>query len=403
MGGEDIPVYCRFVGAGGLAAFPPRKRRWGSLPGGASRTLWGMESAPIPPTEELQAELLAWYREARRDLPWRATRDPYAVWVSEAMLQQTRVETAEPYWRRFMERFPTIEALAAASEDAVLAAWSGLGYYRRARALRAAAQQVRDLHGGSFPRDPAQALALPGVGRYTAGAVLSIAYDLPRPVVDGNVTRVFARLFELEGVVGSPPLERRLWDLAESLVSTAGGAGDWNQAVMELGATVCTPRTPSCESCPVARHCGAHAAGRVAELPHPKPRPATLAVELEVLHIAREASILLERRPPGGRMGGLWQLPTREREGPEGTTSGLFPERFPPGWALSGGRELGSVRHTITRHRIRARVLEGRRAGDSEPPEGLAWFLRHDLADQPLTGMTSKILAARFLTPSLFP
>lgn len=404
-GGVQVTsILLRIQQSGGPALIPALQHALAAQRGPLLRaTLSGMDTATSPPTEALRDALLAWYRAQRRDLPWRATRDPYAVWVSEAMLQQTRVETAEPYWRRFMERFPTIAALAGASEDEVLVAWSGLGYYRRARALRAAAQQIRDEHGGTFPRDPAQVLALPGVGRYTAGAVLSIAFDLPQPVVDGNVTRVFARLFLLEGVVGSPALERRLWELAESLVPTSGGAGDWNQAVMELGATICTPRAPACGRCPLATHCAALGAGRVAELPHPKPRPETLAVELEVLHVVRDASILLELRPPGGRMAGLWQLPSRERPGPDGGTTGLFPERFPPGWSLCAGSVLGEVRHTITRHRIRARVLQGRRRGEAEPPQGLAWCLRSELAEQPLTGMTAKILGARFLSPSLFP
>lgn len=361
-----------------------------------------MTGTRTPAAARLQSDLLEWYRAERRDLPWRATSDPYAVWISEAMLQQTRVETAEPYWRRFLERFPTVAALASASEDEVLAAWSGLGYYRRARALRAAAQRICELHDGAFPRDPKAALALPGVGRYTAGAVLSIAFDLPRAVVDGNVTRVFARLFLLEGAAGSPALERELWARAEALVPTAGGAGDWNQAIMELGATICTPRDPACEGCPVAEHCGARAAGRTAELPQPKPRPTSIAVELEVLHAARDASVLLERRPPTGRMAGMWQLPTRERANDQGDLSGLFPDRYPRGWSLRRGAELGSVRHTITRHRIRARVFEGRRTAEGEPPSGLEWCLRSELANRPLTGMTAKILGASFLAPSLF-
>lgn len=332
----------------------------------------------------LRRRLCAWYRAERRDLPWRRTRDPYAVWISEAMLQQTRVEAVVDHWRRFLERFPDLPALAAADEDQVLAAWSGLGYYRRARSLRLAARAIVERHGGEFPRTRAEAEALPGVGPYTAGAVLSIAHDLPEALVDGNVVRVLARLFDLDLL--PPALERAVWDLARALVPDGDERpGEWNQALMELGATVCTPRAPRCLICPVARSCRARGAGTVDLRPRSAPRPTPVEVELELAWVEREGALLLERRPPGGRMAGLWQLPTRERSASE-----LFPTDWPPG-VVAGQVELMRLSHGITRHRIRGRVLEGRLEGGAR--EALEWWSPAELASLGLTGMTKKALS----------
>ncbi|HVJ89394.1 MAG TPA: A/G-specific adenine glycosylase, partial [Labilithrix sp.] len=212
----------------------------------------------------LHQALLAWYAAERRDLPWRRTRDPWAIWVSEIMLQQTRVETVKPYFERFMQRFPTPLALAEAPEDQVLAAWSGLGYYRRARMLHAGARVVAQRSG--MPADRDGLLELPGIGRYTAGAIASIAYGERVGLVDGNVARVFARIFAIDDDMKRAGM-RRAEQLAEELVPERA-PGDWNQALMELGATICTPRAPSCERCPVFRSCRAHAEKRVEELAH---------------------------------------------------------------------------------------------------------------------------------------
>jgi len=209
----------------------------------------------------LRRRLLAWYRRHRRAMPWRGTRDPYRIWVSEVMLQQTQVATARPFYQRFIARFPTLAALGRAHESSVLAAWAGLGYYRRARHLHEAARVVAREHAGRVPDDPEAFGGLPGVGRYTTGAVLSIAFDRPLPALDGNVARVLSRLFALPATVREPRGARALWALAEALVP-ARGAGDWNQAVMELGATVCLPRAPRCEACPVRTMCLALAAAR---------------------------------------------------------------------------------------------------------------------------------------------
>lgn len=335
----------------------------------------------------LRRALLRWYRREKRDLPWRASRDPYRVWISEAMLQQTRVETVIGYYGRFLERFPSVEALARARPDSVLAAWSGLGYYRRARALHAAARAVVERHGGRFPRRREDLLALPGVGAYTAGAIASIAFDAPEPLVDGNVARVFSRLFALEGAPDSAGQRERLWSIAGSLVPKRG-AGDWNQALMELGALVCLPREPACELCPLASRCLARAEDRVDEFPRRGRRPETIPVEAVVLAVCRGESWLLERRPARGRMAGLWQMPTIELPSSGGS---LFP--FDPPASIRTGGKLCEVRHTITRHRIRAVVRRGTLAsrGLAAP---LAWVSGRGLASLPLTGMTRKCLTA---------
>jgi A/G-specific adenine glycosylase len=218
--------------------------------------------------QEIRGALLSWYDENRRDLPWRAgpgvAPDPYRVWISEVMLQQTRVETVRPYFERWMLRFPTLHALAAAPSEEVMKAWEGLGYYSRARNLHAAVREVSDRFGGEIPDDPAAFRALPGVGRYTSGAVLSIAFGRPEPVVDGNVRRVFARLAD-----DPAPADRRLWEMAGEIVE-GERPGDLNQALMELGATVCTPRSPRCGACPIAPHCAARAVGTQEIRPAPR-------------------------------------------------------------------------------------------------------------------------------------
>jgi A/G-specific adenine glycosylase len=338
----------------------------------------------------LRKKLLAWYRSGHRPLPWRQSRDVYRVWVSEAMLQQTRVETVLSYWERFVERLPTLADLAASSEEEVLALWSGLGYYSRARRLREAAIAICERHGGEFPRTRGEARALPGVGPYTAGAVLSIAYGLAEPLVDGNVARVFTRLRGLELEPAAPRAQRVLWELAEELVPKRGGAGDWNQALMELGATVCTPTSPRCSTCPVARECVAHAQGREEQLPLKKPKVAPLEVSLEIACATRGGEVLLALRPPGGRMAGLLEPPTRELPNDADQLSGLYPADFSAPAVLSLGDSLGLLRHSITRHRIQAEVREARVVGPL--PEGWRWVRRDELGETGLTGMAKKVL-----------
>jgi len=341
----------------------------------------------------LRAALLAWFARERRDLPWRRTRDPYAIWISEAMLQQTRVETVVPYFERFLARLPDVGALANAPEDEVLALWSGLGYYSRARSLRRAAQELVTRHGGEFPRTRAGWLALPGVGPYTAGAVLSIAFAASEALVDGNVQRVFARLFGLELQHGSPALAAACWALAAELVPAPGEGhdpGQWNQALMELGARVCTPRAPACASCPLRSECRAQALGRAGELPLPKERRTPIAVELELAGVQHAGRWLLVRRPARGRMAGLLELPTRERA-VLGSTR-LWPADFPGAIELEEV-ELARVAHAITHHRIRATLRRATLAGPL--PEAGLWATPAQCATLSLTGLTRKVLAGQ--------
>ncbi|MEZ4417980.1 MAG: A/G-specific adenine glycosylase [Gemmatimonadota bacterium] len=261
-------------------------------------------SEPLAP---LRRALLAFYDATRRELPWRGTDDPYRVWVSEIMLQQTRVETVIPYFERWLERFPTLSSLAAADVDDVLPIWKGLGYYSRARNLHRAAQAVRDRHGGVIPRDAVALRDLPGVGRYTAGAVASIAFGVPEPVVDGNVRRVLSRLFDLEA-----PDESELWAAAEALLDRRR-PGDFNQALMELGATVCTPRAPSCDACPLAFRCAALERGTVALRPPPRKRgPVPHLHYLSLVVWTDEGRTVLVQRPDEGLLARMWEFPARE-------------------------------------------------------------------------------------------
>lgn len=351
--------------------------------------LFAAGAAPAQDPAALRSALLAWFAANRRALPWRRDRDPYRVWISEAMLQQTRVGTVIPYYERFLARWPDVASLAAADEEDVVAAWSGLGYYRRARSLHAAARAVVARHAGRLPRSREALLALPGFGPYTAGAVASIAHGLAEPVVDGNVARVFARLFAIDLEHGTKALGDELWRRARELVP-ASGAGDWNQALMELGALVCTPREPACGACPLARHCLALREERTGELPRARRRPQPLDVDLLVVVVARGDELLLERRPERGRMARMWQLPTAE----PADEPRLHPRELPRAVAR-GGEELGSVRHSITRHRIRARVERGRASGEALGAD-LAWVARGALEELALTGLTRKVLAAPF-------
>ena len=256
----------------------------------------------------MRAPLLAWYDANARDLPWRRTRDPYAIWVSETMLQQTRVDTVIPYYTRFLEHFPDLASLARADLESVYSLWTGLGYYSRARNLHSAAQSVVSDWGGALP-DRAESLReLKGIGRYTAGALASIAFDREEPVVDGNVIRVLARLVGIREDVGERKVIDRFWSLASELVA-GPRPGDLNQALMELGATVCTPRKPACEGCPLESPCVARAQEDPASLPIKKKRTAVRRVEATAGWIERRGRVLGVQRPEGGLLGGLWELP----------------------------------------------------------------------------------------------
>jgi A/G-specific adenine glycosylase len=255
--------------------------------------------------------LLAWYRAGHRALPWRGARDPYRIWVSEIMLQQTQVETVIPYYRRWLRRFPSVRALAAAPEREVLALWEGLGYYSRARNLRRAAQMVVHDYGGRLPRTVAGLLELPGVGPYTAAAIASLAFGADAAVLDGNVKRVLARLFDFRDDVKSPRGEKHLRALAQNLLPP-GEAGDYNQALMDLGATICAPRAPRCEICPLSKHCLARKLGVQLERPTPRARAPLPERTLAVGVIRKRGRALIVRRPADELLGGLWAFPGGE-------------------------------------------------------------------------------------------
>lgn len=253
--------------------------------------------------------LIAWQqRQGRHDLPWQNTRDPYRIWLSEIMLQQTRVETVIPYYQRFLARFPDLAALATAPLDEVMAHWAGLGYYSRARNLHAAARLLMDRHGGVFPRERTAIQALPGIGRSTAAAIAAFAFGQRCAILDGNVKRVLARVFGVEGWPGEKTVEDRLWQLAESLLPERD-IHAYTQGLMDLGAGPCARRRPDCSACPFSAACEAHRLGLEAEIPGARPKKSLPEKSTTMLVLLHAGAVLLEKRPPSGIWGGLWSLP----------------------------------------------------------------------------------------------
>jgi A/G-specific adenine glycosylase len=346
----------------------------------------------------LQETLLSWYAVCRRDLPWRRTRDPYAIWVSEIMLQQTRVETVIPYYERFLTRFPTAMALAEAPPDDVLAAWSGLGYYRRARLLLDGARVVAR-KGGVVPGDRRSLLEVPGIGKYTAGAIASIAFGQPVGLVDGNVARVLARLFAIDEDMrkgGMRTAER----IADEIVAQAD-PGAWNQALMELGATVCTPRSPTCEVCPLAMSCRARAEGRVAELPvlSAKKAPVGQRVQAVVAVRAGDGGILLARRRPDRLFGGLWEPPSVE--GPARARAQLA------AWLPVGKlRRVGMIEHVLSHRKLTVDVMRADLTGVIEAaalPEDAGYDAVRVVAEDEMDQLGMATLARKVLAKAGIP
>ncbi len=320
--------------------------------------------------------LEGWYRRAKRDLPWRRSRDPYRVWISEIMLQQTTVRAVIPYYGRFLGAFPNVRALARAALPRVLAAWSGLGYYRRARHLHAAARRVVRMYGGHLPREDAALRDLPGIGRYTAGAIRSIAFGAPAPILDGNVARVLARLHGLRGPTASH--QRRLWDETALLVAAAASPGDLNQALMELGALLCTPERPACGACPLRRRCAARAAGAQEIIPAPRRRRAPVEVTQALALVERRGRYLMHRRDGAALMEGLWEFPGLG----DGSVDGL---------RLRPLELVAKLRHSITYRHI---TVEVRRARLLAEPSGGAyrWVAPDGLARLPVSSLVTKVL-----------
>ncbi|MBK8020195.1 MAG: A/G-specific adenine glycosylase [Chloroflexi bacterium] len=327
------------------------------------------------------ADLLAWYDHLGIELPWRGEHDPYRIWLSEIMLQQTQVETVKPYYARFLVAFPTVEALAAAPLDRVLKLWEGLGYYSRARNLHRAAEQVASL--GAFPSTLEGLLDLPGIGRYTAGAIASIAFGVHAPVLDGNVIRVFARLLDLPDDVQQPATQRRLWETAEAWLP-AERTGDYNQALMDLGRLICKPRAPECAACPIRAHCLAYANGTQAERPVKAARAKTPHYDVTAGLIRNErGDLLIAQRPLDGLLGGLWEFPGGKLEPGETLPECLKRElREELGIEVEVGDLFVQVRHGFTHFKITLYTFECRYIGGEPQPLGVhdfAWVREDEL------------------------
>ena len=345
-------------------------RHEGMVTGGCLLAAGGERSMNFDDTW-VRRRILAWYGKNKRELPWRRTRDPYFVWISEIMLQQTRVAAVIPYYERFLKRFPDVESLASAPEQELLAAWAGLGYYSRARNLQRAARKIREL--GKFPSDHATLLSLPGIGAYTAAAIASIAFDLRHAVLDGNVIRVLSRLTGERGNVNAVVVRNRLRAAADQILDPKH-AGETNQALMELGATVCLPRQPRCTSCPIARECAGLKSGKPNELPIKAAKRSQERVDKELLVIEKVGKILVwQRSQENRRLAGFWELPE--------------PDHLP--WA-ERGEPVGYFRHTIVNTHFRFEVF---RASSGAIPKGFRWISVHRMHELPLSTTARKALA----------
>jgi A/G-specific adenine glycosylase len=345
---------------------------------------------------ELRQALLDWYARSGRTLPWRETRDPYAIWISEIMLQQTQVKTVMPYFDRWMRQFPSIEALANADLQTVLKLWEGLGYYARARNLHRAAQQVVAEHDGVFPQDLEAVLTLPGIGKTTAGGILSAAFNQPLAIMDGNVKRVLARLIALK----VPPNKalNQLWDLSQTLIDPDNGR-DFNQAFMDLGATVCTPRNPACLICPWQEHCRAYNLGVQSELPMSESRAPLPHKIIGVAVIWNdEQRILIDRRKPEGLLGGLWEFPGGKVEAGESIESCIAREiQEELGIEIEVGDRLTVVDHTYSHFRVTLNVHHCRHL-NGEPQaiecDEIRWVTVDELPQYPFPKANIQIIEA---------
>ncbi|MEP0916536.1 A/G-specific adenine glycosylase [Leptolyngbya sp. DQ-M1] len=352
---------------------------------------------PLPSfaISELRSSLLSWYAESGRSLPWREIRDPYAIWVSEIMLQQTQVKTVIPYFDRWMKQFPTIESLANADLQTVLKAWEGLGYYARARNFHRAAQQVLREQQGQFPTDLETVLKLPGIGRTTAGGILSAAFNQPLPILDGNVKRVLARLIALE----VPPSRAmsQLWEMSEALIDPENGR-DFNQALMDLGATVCTPKNPACLICPWRSRCEAYNRGVQTELPMSETRAPLPHKMIGVAVIWNEQRILIDRRKAEGLLGGLWEFPGGKVE-PGETIEQCIKREIQEELSIEieVGEHLITVDHTYTHFRVTLNVHHCRYVSGEPQPiecEEIRWVTVDQLPEFPFPKANIKIIEA---------
>lgn len=359
--------------------------------------------------QEIARRLVVWHKRHQRLLPWRmdqaGQREPYAVWVSEIMLQQTRVEAVVDYYNRWMARFPTLAALAAADQQDVLKAWEGLGYYARARNLHKAAQQVLAEHEGVIPDDRKALLRLPGIGEYTVGAILSLAFNQHEPILDGNVKRVLSRLADVSDPITETTTLKALWQRAQALVdgADAGHAGDCNEAIMELGALICTPTNPRCLLCPVNQQCQAMAHGTQHERPVIPPKKKTPHYDVAAGIIWQgepyQSPFLIAQRPPDGMLGGLWEFPGGKLEVNDADLAACLRREIEEELAMeiTVGEQLTTVKHAYTHFRITLHAFHARHIAGVPQPIGVAdwrWVTLDQLADFPFPVTDQKIIAA---------
>lgn len=354
---------------------------------------------------KLRTNLRKWYRQHGRDLPWRRTRDAYLIWISEIMLQQTTVAAVIPYFERFTDRFPTVFELAAADEQDVLKLWEGLGYYSRARNIHRAARAVVNDHGGEFPRTAAELQKLPGIGRYTAGAIASFAFDEPAPIVEANTLRLYCRLLGFEGDPRNSAGQELLWSFAEKTLPRSE-PGELNQALMELGGTLCSVKSPQCEACPLRGVCLASAEGSQDRIPRPKARPkVTQLSHVNLVVRKRDGTVLIRQHSADERWSGLWDFPRyelpREFADAPGAVSVKLADfltsslRAETNVEAGIGELLAEINHTVTRYRIRLLCFDAEfHAGRLRRGDATKWVKRQELADVPLT-MTARKLAKK--------
>jgi A/G-specific adenine glycosylase len=348
-------------------------------------------------TTQIRAKLLRWYRKHARDLPWRRTRDPYAIWLSEIMLQQTQVQTVVSYYKRFLRRLPTVEKLARARLDTVLKLWEGLGYYGRARNLRRAAQCIVKDHQGVFPTSASELQKLPGIGRYAAGAIASIAFDEQEPIVDGNVRRILCRIYRLHGDTRTPALQEQLWALAADLVPRRH-PGEFNQAMMELGATLCTRQSPQCSECPLRTLCQARLHEEQDMLPQRTPKKSVPHKIVVVGIIFRQGKILIDKRKPDGLLGGLWEFPGGKHEAGESLKQALKREvKEELNINIKVGQHLTTVRHAYTHFTVELHAYQCRHVSGTPKCLGCTdfkWITLDQLERYAFPGANKKIFPA---------
>ena len=335
----------------------------------------------------IAADLLAWYDHNARELPWRSHPTPYTTLVSEVMLQQTQIETVIPYYHRFLERFPDFESLAAASQEEVLSLWEGLGYYSRARNLHKAAQVVVTQHGGQLPSDKYQLLRLPGIGAYSAGAILSIAFGQREPALDGNIRRVYARLMNLRKPLDTTAAKDAL-DAFSWQTLPKKRAGDYNQALMDLGRTVCTPKNPRCEMCPLCVQCLAYESGDPGTLPVKREKPQVPHWIVTAAVIQKQGKVFVARRPEGGLLGGMWEFPGGKLEETDHSLAACLQReiREELGVGVLVGKQLGTYKHAYTHFRITLHAFFCElKTGETldESPEK-RWLSPNALSDLPM-------------------